>query len=316
MEIFDVYMSIGWGCRPAHQLRINGLRDETFPLDWMDAPLEATIHLYETGFKDYFKSIKEEGEGDEKSRRVIDVDNRIISLHHFPKRKSLIKGHEQFLGMSEFIYDNLNARLKNAENIFLLSYWTYPIYDLEDFVIRFSKVYANKKILLVNVRNNNQLNADTIIEESKIITKDIKIIDYTINDTYDENGKEYDWKGNNAAWKKILESYGNRRIYEVVQEYKNSDSPVIIYGAGQMCKTILGIFEKYSFKPDGIAVTKMEGNPENICGIPVKEIDEFGLDSNIIISIKTKEIVKSIKCDLMNKGYKRIGVIDKALIME
>ncbi|PHU40939.1 Putative papain-like cysteine peptidase [Pseudobutyrivibrio sp. AR14] len=317
MEIYDVYMSIGWACRPAHQLRINGLRDEAFPLDWQkDYSLDTVIHLFETNFEDFFKNIKEEGVGDDNSRRVIDVNNHIISLHHFPKELSLLDGQDRFLESMTKRYQNQRDRIINANKLFLLSNRLVSLDEMGKFLKDFSTIFPNKEIKLVNIRNDNNLNSEEIIVNSKEINDLLSIIDYTINDTYDDSGNEYDWKGNSKAWKNILDEYGNHHTYEIVQKYKNDKNPLIIYGAGQMCRALINIFNKYKCKPDGIAVTNIEGNPKEVEGIIVDNIDNYPKNSNIIISVKNINMAEEINRYLKNKGYKNISNVDKSVLME
>lgn len=316
MEVYDVYMSIGWACRPAHQLRINGLRDEAFPLDWQkDYSLDTVIHLFETDFVDFFKNIKEEGIGDENSRRVIDIDNHIISLHHFPRMLSIEEGQKSFLETMKRRYRNQKERLQNAKKILLLSNRLDNIESLENFLIRFSNMFPDKEIRLLNIRDECELAPGEIKETNKSINKNLEIVYYKVNDSCDEDGKEYDWKGNARAWNEVLKSYGNPRVYNIIQEYKTIGKPIIIFGAGQMCRTMLNVFKKYGFRPDGIAVSELKGNPKEIEGVSVKEIDSIDKDSTILISLKNNKDASEIKSQLIVKGYKRISLLENAFLM-
>ena len=278
-------MSIGWACRPAHQLRINGLRDEAFPLDWQkDYSLDTVIHLFETDFVDFFKNIKEEGQ-------------------------------KSFLETMKRRYRNQKERLQNAKKILLLSNRLDNIESLENFLIRFSNMFPDKEIRLLNIRDEWELAPGEIKETNKSINKNLEIVYYKVNDSCDEDGKEYDWKGNARAWNEVLKSYGNPRVYNIIQEYKSIGKPIIIFGAGQMCRTMINVFKKYGFRPDGIAVSELKGNPKEIEGVSVKEIDSIDKDSTILISLKNNKDASEIKSQLIVKGYKRISLVENAFLM-
>ena len=54
MQTFDMIIPLGKACRPAYQLKVNGLRDKAYPLDWqMDYSLDAVEHLLATEFEDF-----------------------------------------------------------------------------------------------------------------------------------------------------------------------------------------------------------------------------------------------------------------------
>ncbi len=95
MQTFDIIISLGKVCRPAYQLKVNGLRDKAYPLDWqMDYSLDTVEHLFATGFEDFFTDIvEEESSSLNENRRIKDVKNGIISLHHFSKS----------IGLSDYI---------------------------------------------------------------------------------------------------------------------------------------------------------------------------------------------------------------------
>jgi len=87
MHYYDVYISVGIACRPAYHLKLNNLRDEAYPLDWqMEYSLHTVIHLFKTKFVDFFVNLEEDDAGgDSKNRRIKDITNNIVSVHHFPR---------------------------------------------------------------------------------------------------------------------------------------------------------------------------------------------------------------------------------------
>lgn len=72
---FDIFLSIGCACRPAYYLRECKLRYLSAPLDWMNRyTLEDCLHLFQTGFEDYFVDIYET----ENSKKDNQAENRVV----------------------------------------------------------------------------------------------------------------------------------------------------------------------------------------------------------------------------------------------
>lgn len=97
MCYYDLFLPIGDTCRPAYHLKMNDLRSQAYPLDWQKGySLETVIHLFKTGFEDFFDDIVEEEDGLERDcRRVRDVKNNIISLHDFLWNAEIEKAQKQ-----------------------------------------------------------------------------------------------------------------------------------------------------------------------------------------------------------------------------
>jgi fibronectin type 3 domain-containing protein len=64
---------------------------------------------------------------------------------------------------------------------------------------------------------------------------------------------------------------------------------------------------------DGIAVSSMTDNPEEINRIKVRMYSSYSKDASIIVSIEEKERAKKIKSKLHNQGYKNITFVDSNL---
>ena len=136
---------------------------------------------------------------------------------------------------------------------------------------------------------------------------------YILNDT--EQGVEKP-EGNTFVWSKILSKYytpGLDAIRNEWLQFRKSSEQVIIFGAGSRCVYILNWLSRIGMTADGIAVSSMTDNPEEINRIKVRMYSSYPKDASIIISIEDKTRAKKIKSKLCNQGYKNITFVDSNL---
>lgn len=99
--------------------------------------------------------------------------------------------------------------------------------------------------------------------------------------------------------KKISELKKEKELAEFCISHKT----IWLYGAGCVCKKMLDhLINTACIRPEGILVTKLEKNPDNIDGIHVFEFkskrDDIDKDAGIIISVgrwKSEDIVEELK---------------------
>ncbi|MBP3616897.1 MAG: hypothetical protein J6J38_02560 [Lachnospiraceae bacterium] len=210
---FDIFLSIGCACRPAYYLRECKLRYLSAPLDWMNRyTLEDCLHLFQTGFEDYFVDIYEtensKKDNQAENRVVIDRKNNIRSIHYFPKCLSLECEQIEFRRMMLERASKINEKLENSSRLCLLCNREEKWEELVSFLNKFSECYEHLHIMLVNVRSVASMEPDCIQENKIKVSSKLSISEYFINDEIDiETGRTFDWRGNSKCWYKILEEY-------------------------------------------------------------------------------------------------------------
>ena len=204
----DCMIPIGEACRPCQHLRKNNLRISAFPLDWMMSySLETTIHFFETKFADFFENIEEiPNKYCGNNKFVKDTKNGVISIHHFRKDKPLESEHKKFRKMMLGRAEKLHNILENSHSIGLIcNRKDASDRGLINFIKKFSKIYPNKKITLINVVDKD------IPDFKKSIlfeNQNLKIIQFTFKDMPPIKGEKKfpQWEGNPGCWKKIMKN--------------------------------------------------------------------------------------------------------------
>ena len=290
MCFYDVYISIGSGCRPAYHLALNDLRIEAYPLDWMSMySLDTVIHLFKTKFVDFFVDIEEDNtEWDGEHRWIKDITNNIVSVHHFSRNVEVKKEQKNFLHQMDRRFKKLDDKLEKAKRIVLVAYRVETIEKLQLFLKEFSSIYPHLKINLINMRNDETMNMNSYDKKIYVINDYLTIEEYSFNDTFNSftNGKA-SWCGNMGIWGEILNNYKSNYYDNTCEEMKKKveTKNLVIYGAGQGCLALLYKFERHNIKIKGIAVTNDANNPKAIMQYGVKSIEEYEKDDFIVISL-------------------------------
>ncbi len=211
MESFDIVFSLGPACRPAYYLQLCGLRTCAYPLDWQMYSIESALHLYETRFSDFFLEYDDLSHTREKRleglRYVLDTKNNVISMHHIKDNIPLSEAVDEFRATMLRRYKRLNENLNNAKTILILSNHERELDILVNFLLRFSNIYKNKKITLVNIRSIRNGKNKHIHK----INDDLCVVEYYFNDV-NKNGEdpihnENFWLGNEEKWIEVLSNY-------------------------------------------------------------------------------------------------------------
>jgi hypothetical protein len=313
----DLILSIGPSCRPAINLRSNHLREFSSPLDWVGAySLDTVLHLFRVKFNDFFTEYevdRENPQGAPGKLRVWDTKNHIRTIHHIPENMWLSSSYPQFKEKMNTRAARLEARLQSASSIILVSEYTESKDDMSAFLRSFSDIYPHLKIKLINMRNDEEMPYDEFRQEVIFDDGILSYVEYILNDT--EQGVEKA-AGNTFVWSKILSKYYTPALDAIRNEWlqfrKNSEQ-VIIFGAGRRCVYILNWLSRIGMTIDGIAVSSMTDNPEEINRIKVKMYSSYSKDASIIISIEDKARSKQIRSKLYKQGYKNITFVDSYL---
>ncbi len=221
----DCMIPVGEACRPCQHLRKNNLRISAFPLDWMMSySLQTAIHFFETKFADFFENIEEIPDRYCGNHKFIkDVKNGVISIHHFRKDEPLESEHKKFRKMMLGRAEKLHNILKNSHSIGLIcNRKDASDKELIDFIEKFSKIYPNKKITLINVVNEDipDFKNNVLFEN-----ENLKIIQFIFKDVppVKDEKKFPQWEGNPECWKKIMENI------KVNEENLKNESEVELY---------------------------------------------------------------------------------------
>ncbi len=238
--IGDCVFSVGAACRPAWWLRKCGKRFQASPFDWMGYySLDTFVNCYKNKFSDFFENIelipkkgrelnksnaanKKKEDGDKfEHRKVRDTKNNILSIHHFKECLSLKDGQMEVREKMIKRGAKVDEIFHSSDTIiFLCDRQKESLKDFKNFINKFSALYPDKNITLINVRNGNSdkvqqkvlydASAQMVYKESdnskrnlKEERKKFKIIEYRFKNASPRNGS-YKWEGNEKGWDYVI----------------------------------------------------------------------------------------------------------------
>ena len=204
MVRYDTYVPIGHDCTPAYYLRLYGLRTEAYPLDWMVFGSDALIHLFQTGFSDFFVDVTEE-EFPESSthRRVRDVANGVVSLHHFPKDREVSEVLEVFRGKMRHRFARLHTRLLRSRSVMMLGFGQDAEAQVRDTLVRFARLYPHLSIHLIYAYDAPDMDPTELCRERHDLNDQLALT-YC---RFDYNQREHGLWGNESLWRRTLADY-------------------------------------------------------------------------------------------------------------
>lgn len=210
MKKYDAYLPIGNDCSPAYYLKVCGLRTEAYPLDWMIFSAHAMIHLFRTGFSDFFSAVAEEESSDANPCRYIrDTANDILSIHHFPKDREIADVLNEFHNKMPRRYLRLHSRLMHSTSLLMLGYRQDTEERVENTLSEFAAIYPHLSIHLINVNNTPEMDSSELRRERHDLNAHLALTLCYFNDSYDtRNQKKFELWGNEALWRRILEGLG------------------------------------------------------------------------------------------------------------
>ena len=202
---YDLVLSVGPACRPAQQIKTAGLRFTAAPMDWMELyPMSSVVHIFATGFSDFFTDIEEECPPKGKNRRVVDRVNQITSIHHFPAAKSLAEGQAAMRKTMLRRYKRIHKLLRKADRVCFLCNRPDDAGALEEFLADFSALYPGAAFDLINIR-------DTDTDGLTVIARpagDGLLVEAAFQDVHPNGGdiavNPLAWHGNTPMWQAVL----------------------------------------------------------------------------------------------------------------
>lgn len=283
----------------------------------MGYSLDTVLHLFQTGFHDFFEKIEidttKHGYIRPKgaAKWVVDVKNNIIDIHHFPEIIRLDVSHAMFTEKMAKRTDRMESFLKNAERIALVSYRGESIDEMSSFLKRFSEIYPHLTIRLINMRNDSQ---ESFLDyKEHIIFDDGKLsyIDYTLNDTL-QGAKE--WFGNSFVWRRILANYGtahSKKIHEAWHKFRKDHDQVIVYSVETSSFVLLNYFDDLGIDVNGIAVTSLKDKPYEINGMAVRLLSDYPKGAFFVLPGQNGVENEKIKNRLNSYGYFNMMLVGK-----
>ncbi len=102
-----------------------------------------------------------------------------------------------------------------------------------------------------------------------------------------------------------MQSLARQRDWEIfypIMHYRTLE----IYGAGRVARSVFHRLEELHFQVTGIWVTDRTGQPDELFGLPVREISEHGPqeENSIIFVAMAENIQKEVSEELEKKGYR------------
>lgn len=308
IESYDLFLSIGSACRPAHHLALNNLRLFSAPLDWqMSYSLDTVIQLFKTSFSSFFCNISEDIEKTEaeNNRWVIDKTNNIISKHHFDKNIPLEDSQKDFIAKMQRRYTKLHNKLQTSKTVMLVCNRVNDIKEFEKFLIDFSALYPHLYITLMNMRNDSSMDNTEIYTKKINLSDKLTIIEHTFNDSIDlATGEKYRWTGNNALWSNVLSGYCLESNKAVCERLKGKN--ITVYGTDFTCPALIKELSKYGIKAAGVVVTGGKESSLEEENSPKSTTRTISSDDVVFIALKDPGISSQLKDSLLSKGYNKV----------
>lgn len=217
----DCIFSVGSACRPAAWIQKFGMRYQSSPLDWMMGySLDTAINLFKTKFEDFFEEIEEIPDkfcGN--CKYVKDTKNKITSIHHFHKDVPLEVQHKEFRATMLRRAKKVDEILKKSESIGLIcNRSNVTPENLIDFIKKFSEIYPNKKIVLINVFDSN-----TEVTKKSVLFKEdnLTVVQFDFLDKKCTEDNLPNWMGNVKEWESIMNTIELKKNNSTTDESAN-----------------------------------------------------------------------------------------------
>lgn len=236
----DIFVSGGGACRPAHYLRKFHLRTFSSPFDWMMAyKLNDIVHLLQNDGRGFFAQIKEIPQDKKYECRFIkDCQTGMISMHDFPRDKSIDEHYPEFIDKHKRRFEKLKNEIKNAKNIVFIANRGEPMSEFKAFLEKMQNFHKASYTLII-IRHNKQA---TKLKKTVRMTMGGGgiIIKYIFNDTH-KNGS--DGVSNPDAW------LGNVEIWdEIMKELKFTHKKAFVIFLERKREKIKRFYKKYIIK--------------------------------------------------------------------
>ena len=152
----DLFISVGEACRPAHYLSKFHLRKFSSPFDWMMSyALRDIIHFLQNNGDDFFAKIQEirKDETAYSHRFIKDCQTGMVSMHDFPRNKSIEDYHPEFIAKYKRRFANLKDAILNSKHIVFVGNRDDNLQEIQTFLDEMQKIHT-AKYTFINVRHS------------------------------------------------------------------------------------------------------------------------------------------------------------------
>ena len=202
---YDIVLSVGEHCRPMYYLKKHGLRFCANPLDSMGFySLDAVIHLFKTGFNDFFEDfVKDEQKSlQDNYNWYYDTKNNITSRYY----DDVESNNADFREKMKNRFEKINKILLNANKICFISCRNEDVDVFKNFLHEMDKMYSGR-ITFINIRDNREIDNVKFYKEK--ISEKSDLIEYEFKDVHPDGDdltiNKDAWYGNYVIWDNIIE---------------------------------------------------------------------------------------------------------------
>lgn len=230
---YDMACSLGERCMSAHQMRLNGLRSNSNPFDWLICmDLDQVIQVLLTGGRDFFRRENlQVVEGSKGHLNVTDSLTGFIALHDFRKGQPFDQEYELFVEKYNRRFGRLFELLQQASSILF---------------VRTNVQKADYEKLLALEQLNPDAQMDFLIINTMEMDQ-VKRLESPYNNMMIYGISEhpdiaYDvWMGNHAHWREVLSGYSLKNYKDWLTDGIKSvigDRQLVLWGFGGAGKKI------------------------------------------------------------------------------
>jgi hypothetical protein len=191
---FDRVVSLGRSCQPAFQIRrYTGIEDAQL-LDWVVTPDSALCHVLANSFEGWFQKDRLDFVP---GSHAVDRVSGVRFLHEFDKAESLDEGHRQHAGRMARLLFRWRALMISGERLlFVRSHFDEP------------DVLACARRLVEVLQQSTSNPFEVLYLVPPVVFDPSHRIAGVTFAALDPKPEGFDWKGDNAAWDRVLAEVG------------------------------------------------------------------------------------------------------------
>lgn len=306
---YEMVCSLGERCMTAHQMRLNKLRSESNPFDWLiTTNITAVVDTLLNNWNNFFKreNLVVQYVGPEHTN-VMDSTTGFLSLHDFNSAKPFDEEYDRFITKYTRRINRLMELICTSKSILFVRTNATEV-DIENLQrLKTLNPSATIDFLIVNTTNTTSVRS--------IPSKYDNVYIYEISDQPD---LAYDvWMGNHAHWKEVLSNYSligyQDFLVQALKQYTKEKTLVIWGFGGAGRKIVAHLTTTKDSVPIGWIVDRNPAKVGKISEIlEVKDITSLQSHTSdvfVLICIygDTTEIEKTLKdMNFSQESYKKV----------
>lgn len=208
---YDYAISMGVSCQPAWHLAKNGLRDRSYPMDWIDTRnTDSLCTMLRTGFQDFFEKdlLEPEISGVNKELGFRHTKYGFLFRHEFKSLETFDKDFEAASEMYLRRIARLQERLRSEASVLFVRLHSNPE-DAEMIASTLTREYPSLDFTLLALDDTEDIREDWGIP--RVVNRHIECAPRhdAINPKYDGNWRklfrEFDLRTHgDAPWKRLF----------------------------------------------------------------------------------------------------------------